>query len=54
MFEHTIGKHYLTQKIPMRCIDVGKIMFLWGVEEDGQVGKATGQQWALGGDTWVK
>ena len=33
--------------------DMGKIMFLWGCEEDGQVGKADGAQWALGGDTWV-
>lgn len=33
--------------------DMGKIMFLWGVEEDGQVGSAEGPQWALGGDTWV-
>lgn len=33
--------------------DMGKIMFLWGTEEDGQVGTASGQQWALGGDTWV-
>jgi inositol oxygenase len=33
--------------------DMGKIMFLWGCEEDGQVGTATGAQWALGGDTWV-
>lgn len=33
--------------------DMGKVMFLWGTEEDGQVGKAEGPQWALGGDTWV-
>ncbi|CAN0065752.1 unnamed protein product, partial [Discosporangium mesarthrocarpum] len=33
--------------------DFGKIMFLWGEEEDGQVGTAEGPQWALGGDTWV-
>lgn len=33
--------------------DMGKIMFLWGTEEDGQLGTATGAQWALGGDTWV-
>lgn len=33
--------------------DVGKIMYLWGTEADGQVGTADGQQWALGGDTWV-
>ena len=33
--------------------DMGKIMFLWGNEEDGQVGKSDGPQWALGGDTWV-
>lgn len=33
--------------------DFGKVMFLWGTAEDGQVGKAEGPQWALGGDTWV-
>lgn len=33
--------------------DMGKIMFLWGAPEDGQVGTAEGPQWALGGDTWV-
>jgi inositol oxygenase len=33
--------------------DFGKVMFLWGAEEDGQVGTAAGPQWALGGDTWV-
>lgn len=33
--------------------DMGKIMFLWGTEEDGQTGRAEGPQWALGGDTWV-
>jgi inositol oxygenase len=33
--------------------DMGKIMFLWGNDEDGQVGTADGPQWALGGDTWV-
>jgi len=33
--------------------DLGKIMYLWGTEEDGQVGTANGSQWALGGDTWV-
>jgi len=33
--------------------DLGKIMYLWGTEEDGQVGSANGSQWALGGDTWV-
>lgn len=33
--------------------DIGKVMFLWGAEEDGQVGKAEGPQFALGGDTWV-
>ncbi len=33
--------------------DMGKVMFLWGLPEDGQEGTATGQQWALGGDTWV-
>ena len=32
---------------------MGKIMFLWGTEEDGQVGRSDGAQWALGGDTWV-
>jgi len=33
--------------------DMGKLMFLWGTEEDGQIGTAEGPQWALGGDTWV-
>ncbi|CAM9776569.1 unnamed protein product [Phaeothamnion confervicola] len=33
--------------------DFGKIMFLWGRPEDGQDGTASGDQWALGGDTWV-
>ena len=33
--------------------DMGKIMYLWGCAEDGQVGTADGPQWALGGDTWV-
>lgn len=33
--------------------DMGKIMFLWGTPEDGQIGTAEGPQWALGGDTWV-
>lgn len=33
--------------------DMGKIMFLWGSPEDGQEGTATGDQFALGGDTWV-
>lgn len=33
--------------------DMGKIMFLWGDEKDGQQGTADGIQWALGGDTWV-
>jgi len=33
--------------------DLGKVMFLWGADEDGQDGSPGGQQWALGGDTWV-
>jgi len=33
--------------------DMGKVMFLWGDESEGQNGTAEGQQWALGGDTWV-
>ena len=33
--------------------DMGKIMYLWGCADDGQVGTADGPQWALGGDTWV-
>jgi len=33
--------------------DMGKIMYLWGNAEEGQVGTAEGPQWALGGDTWV-
>jgi inositol oxygenase len=34
--------------------DMGKIMFLWGDDETGQNGRDPhGQQWALGGDTFV-
>jgi inositol oxygenase len=33
--------------------DIGKIMYKWSGPEDGQGGKATDPQWALGGDTWV-
>lgn len=33
--------------------DMGKIMYLWGDELEGQNGTADGSQWALGGDTWV-
>jgi len=33
--------------------DMGKIMFLWGDEKDGQHGHSREPQWALGGDTWV-
>lgn len=33
--------------------DMGKIMFQWGSKEDGQEGTATGDQFALGGDTFV-
>jgi len=33
--------------------DMGKIMYLWGNEADGQIGRADFAQWALGGDTWV-
>jgi inositol oxygenase len=33
--------------------DMGKMMFLWGQPEDGQEGTADGQQWSLGGDTWI-
>lgn len=33
--------------------DMGKIMFLWGLPDDGQMGTRGGPQWALGGDTWV-
>ncbi|CAI5707388.1 hypothetical protein KXD40_007673 [Peronospora effusa] len=33
--------------------DMGKIQYLWGDAEDGQEGTANGDQWALGGDTWV-
>lgn len=33
--------------------DMGKIMYLWGDEKDGQIGKADFPQFALGGDTWV-
>jgi inositol oxygenase len=33
--------------------DMGKIQYLWGRPEDGQQGTADGEQWALGGDTWI-
>lgn len=33
--------------------DMGKLMYLWGTAEDGQVGTAAGPQFGLGGDTWV-
>mmetsp|Transcript_18814 Transcript_18814/g.33958 ORF Transcript_18814/g.33958 Transcript_18814/m.33958 type:complete len:254 (-) Transcript_18814:82-843(-) len=33
--------------------DIGKIMFLWGSREEGQESGADGQQWSLGGDTFV-
>lgn len=34
--------------------DMGKIMFLWGDDSDGQNGyDPKGQQWGLGGDTFV-
>lgn len=34
--------------------DMGKIMFLWGIGDDGQDGYSpSGKQWALGGDTFV-
>lgn len=33
--------------------DIGKIMYKWSSWEDGQGGKATDPQWALGGDTFV-
>lgn len=33
--------------------DMGKIMYLWGDEKDGQIGRADFPQWGLGGDTWV-
>eukprot|EP00939_MAST-03C_sp_MAST-3C-sp1_P003247 g3247.t1 len=33
--------------------DLGKIMFLWGKEEEGQHGHSRSPQWALGGDTWI-
>ena len=33
--------------------DMGKLMFLWGTPEDGQEGTATGNQFALGGDTFI-
>ncbi|MFK7873693.1 MAG: inositol oxygenase family protein [Oligoflexales bacterium] len=33
--------------------DMGKIQYLWGHQKDGQEGTAEGDQWALGGDTWV-
>lgn len=33
---------------------MGKIMFLWGTSDDGQDGYSPfGQQWSLGGDTFV-
>lgn len=33
---------------------MGKIMFLWGTDEDGQNGSSpNAKQWALGGDTFV-
>lgn len=32
---------------------MGKIMFMNGKSEDGQVGTAQGPQWGLGGDTWI-
>lgn len=33
---------------------MGKIMFLWGYDEDGQNGSSSqAKQWALGGDTFV-
>jgi len=28
-------------------------MYLWGTEEDGQIGRSDFPQWGLGGDTWV-
>lgn len=34
--------------------DLGKIMFLWGSNDDGQEGRdPQGKQWSLGGDTFV-
>jgi inositol oxygenase len=33
--------------------DLGKMMFAFGKEENGMSGRASGPQWALGGDTWV-
>lgn len=33
--------------------DMGKCMYLWGDEADGQIGRADFPQWGLGGDTWV-
>jgi len=33
--------------------DMGKLMFLWGDQACGQECGADGEQWALGGDTWV-
>ena len=33
--------------------DMGKCMYLWGTEADGQIGRADFPQWGLGGDTWV-
>jgi inositol oxygenase len=33
--------------------DMGKIQYLWGKPEDGAEGTSTGDQWSLGGDTWV-
>lgn len=34
--------------------DLGKLMFKWGSPEDGQDARTEdGEQWALGGDTWV-
>ena len=33
--------------------DLGKLMFLWGIPEDGQCGSVEGPQWGLSGDTWV-
>jgi inositol oxygenase len=33
--------------------DMGKCMYLWGEEADGQIGRADFPQWGLGGDTWV-
>jgi inositol oxygenase len=33
--------------------DVGKIQFKWGCKEHGQEPQGDGDQWSLGGDTWV-